>query len=77
MDIVMNHTGYNTVADMEEFGFGTLLDGATDFKYKLTDVGEVNDHIDYKTSEEDYERYEKVDSGEVDSISYVIVREVI
>ena len=30
-----------------------------------------------KTSEEDYERYEKVDSGEVDSISYVIVREVI
>lgn len=54
MDIVMNHTGYNTVADMEQFGFGTLLDGALDFKYKLTDVGEVNDHIDYKTSEEDW-----------------------
>ena len=57
MDIVMNHTGYNTVADMEEFGFGTLLDGATDFKYKLTDVGEVNDHIDYKTSEEDWGKW--------------------
>ena len=57
MDIVMNHTGYNTVADMEQFGFGTLLDGATDFKYKLTDVGEVNDHIDYKTSEEDWGKW--------------------
>lgn len=57
MDIVMNHTGYNTVADMEEFGFGTLLDGALDFKYKLTDVGEVNDHIDYKTSEEDWGKW--------------------
>lgn len=57
MDIVMNHTGYNTVADMEEFGFGTLLDGALDFKYKLTDVGEVNDHIDYKTSAEDWGKW--------------------
>lgn len=57
MDIVMNHTGYNTVADMEQFGFGTLLDGALDFKYKLTDVGEVNDHIDYKTSEEDWGKW--------------------
>ena len=55
MDIVMNHTGYNTVADMEQFG--TLLDGALDFKYKLTDVGEVNDHIDYKTSEEDWGKW--------------------
>lgn len=57
MDIVMNHTGYNTVADMEQFGFGTLLDGALDFKYKLTDVGEVNDHIDYKTSAEDWGKW--------------------
>ena len=42
---------------MEQFGFGTLLDGALDFKYKLTDVGEVNDHIDYKTSEEDWGKW--------------------
>ena len=33
------------------------LDGALDFKYKLTDVGEVNDHIDYKTSEEDWGKW--------------------
>lgn len=57
MDIVMNHTGYNTVADMEQFGFGTLLDGALDYKYKLTDVSDVNDHIDYKTSEEDWGKW--------------------
>lgn len=57
MDIVMNHTGYNTVADMEQFGFGTLLDGASDYKYKLTDVSDVNDHIDYKTSAEDWGKW--------------------
>lgn len=57
MDIVMNHTGYNTVADMEEFGFGTLLDGASDFKYKLTDVSDVNSHIDFKTSASDWGKW--------------------
>ena len=57
MDIVMNHTGYNTVADMEQFHFGTLLDGALDYKYKLTDVSDVNDHIDYKTSAEDWGKW--------------------
>lgn len=54
MDIVLNHAGYNTVADMEQFGFGTLLDGASDFKYKLTDVGDVNSHIDFKSSASDW-----------------------
>ena len=57
MDIVMNHSGYNTVKDMEEFNFGTLLDGASDFKYKLDDISDVNDHIDYKTSAEDWGRW--------------------
>lgn len=30
LDVVMNHTGYNTVADMAEFGFGKLsgIDGS-------------------------------------------------
>lgn len=54
MDIVLNHAGYNTVADMEEYGFGTLLDGASDFKYKLTDVSDVNNHIDFKSSASDW-----------------------
>lgn len=57
MDIVMNHTGYNTVADMEEFGFGTLLSGASDFKYKLTDVSDVNNHIDFKSSASDWGKW--------------------
>lgn len=57
MDIVLNHAGYNTVADMEEFGFGTLLSGASDFKYKLTDVSDVNNHIDFKSSASDWGKW--------------------
>lgn len=48
LDIVMNHSGYNSVADMEEFGFGTLLPGASDFKYKLDNVSDVNSNIDLR-----------------------------
>ena len=57
MDIVMNHSGYNTVKDMEEFNFGTLLDGASDYKYKLTGVSDVNSHIDFKSSASDWGRW--------------------
>lgn len=57
MDIVMNHTGYNTVKDMEEFNFGTLLSGAADYKYKLDGVGDVNSHIDFKSSASDWGRW--------------------
>ena len=57
MDIVMNHSGYNTVKDMEEYNFGTLLSGASDFKYKLNGVSEVNSHIDFKSSAADWGRW--------------------
>ena len=57
MDIVMNHSGYNTVADMETYNFGTLLPGASDFKYKLDGVSQVNDNIDFKTSADDWGRW--------------------
>lgn len=57
MDIVMNHCGYNTIADMEEFGFGTLLDGVLDYKYVIENVSDFNKHIDYQTSEEDWGRW--------------------
>ena len=57
MDIVMNHSGYNTIADMEEYGYGTLLPGALDFKYKLDSVSALNDHIDFKTSETDWGKW--------------------
>lgn len=57
MDIVMNHSGYNTVKDMEEYGFGTLLPGASDFKYKLDNISAVNDHIDFKSSASDWGKW--------------------
>ncbi|MCH5297241.1 MAG: starch-binding protein [Ruminococcus sp.] len=57
IDIVMNHSGYNTVKDMEEFNFGTLLSGASDFKYRLDNVSEVNSHIDFTSSASDWGRW--------------------
>lgn len=57
MDIVMNHTGYNTIKDMEEFNYGTLLSGASDYKYMLTNVSGLNDHIDFKSSATDWGRW--------------------
>ena len=57
MDVVMNHAGYNTVKDMEEFNFGTLLPGAADFKYQLSNIAELNDHIDFKSSAADWGRW--------------------
>jgi alpha-amylase len=50
MDVVMNHAGYNTIADMEEYGFGTLKSGALDYKYRLTNVSGMHDYIDYTAS---------------------------
>ena len=60
-------------------GFEDFVDVESLFNYMLKDTYYLVQAINMinKTSEEDYERYEKVDSGEVDSISYVIVREVI
>ena len=59
-------------------GFEDFVDVESLFNYMLKDTYYLVQAINMinKTSEEDYERYEKVDSGEVDSISYVIVREV-
>ena len=57
VDIVMNHAGYNTVKDMEEFNYGTLLDGASEYKYKITNCDDVNDHIDFKSSASDWGRW--------------------
>lgn len=57
IDIVLNHSGYNTVKDMEEFNFGTLLSGASDFKYKLDGISAVNSYIDFKSSASDWGRW--------------------
>ena len=60
-------------------GFEDFVDVESLFNYMLKDTYYLVQAINMinKTSEEDYERYEKVDSGEVVSISYVIIREVI
>ena len=60
-------------------GFEDFVDVESLFNYMLEDTYYLVQAINMinKTSEEDYESYEKVDAGEVDSISYVIIREVI
>lgn len=57
MDIVMNHSGYNTIKDMEQYDFGTLLSGASDYKYMLSNVGDLNNHIDFDTSASDWGKW--------------------
>lgn len=57
LDIVMNHAGYNTIADMEEFNYGTLLPGASDFKYRLTGANAFHSYIDYESSATDWGRW--------------------
>lgn len=51
MDIVMNHSGYNTLLDMSEFGFGDLKPGWEDNYYnaKLTDQT-YHQYIGYTTN---------------------------
>ncbi len=49
MDIVMNHAGYNSIKDMDEFGFGTLKDGWQNV-YNSANLNEYHNYIDYKAS---------------------------
>ncbi|MEE1155584.1 MAG: alpha-amylase family glycosyl hydrolase [Acutalibacteraceae bacterium] len=57
MDIVMNHTGYNNLLDMKEFGYGTLKSGYESYLYKLTDVGGMHNYIDYNSSASDWGKW--------------------
>ena len=51
LDVVMNHPGYNTIYDMNEYGFGTLQSGWQDVYYNFTGINQSNYHgkIDYNT----------------------------
>ena len=51
LDVVMNHPGYNTMYDMNELGFGKLLDGWKDEYYA------------YKGNEETYHNFINYDEG--------------
>lgn len=51
LDVVMNHPGYNTIYDMNEYSFGTLKSGWEDVYYSYTSVNQTNYHgkIDYNS----------------------------
>lgn len=59
MDIVMNHAGYNSIKDMNEYNFGTLLDGWQDAYYRTSGINNATYHgvIDYTNSAADWARW--------------------
>ena len=56
MDIVMNHAGYNNMIDMNEYNYGTLLDGWKTV-YDSGDIAHYHDKIDYKSDEAAWGRW--------------------
>ena len=56
MDIVMNHSGYNSLYDMAEYGYGTVAPGWEDSYYSHQNVNNTTYHsfIDYETNAEDW-----------------------
>ena len=56
MDIVMNHSGYNSLYDMTEYGYGTVAPGWEDSYYSHQNVNNKTYHsfIDYETNAADW-----------------------
>ncbi|MGN0537482.1 MAG: MucBP domain-containing protein, partial [Acutalibacteraceae bacterium] len=52
MDIVMNHSGYNTLKDMDEYGFGSVKSGWDSYYYAHQNINNTDYHgyIDYNAS---------------------------
>ncbi len=50
IDVVLNHAGYNSLYDMNEFGFGVVKDGWDDYYYSMANVNNKDYHsyIDYE-----------------------------
>lgn len=59
MDIVLNHAGYNTLYDMNEYNYGTLKSGWQDYYYKHKNITNATYHsfIDYEASAADWGRW--------------------
>ncbi|MBR3971573.1 MAG: starch-binding protein [Ruminococcus sp.] len=51
LDVVLNHPGYNTIYDMNEYNFGTLKNGWEDKYYNFSAINQTNYHsvIDYNS----------------------------
>ncbi len=49
LDVVLNHAGYNSMYDMNEYGFGTLKAGWDSYYYSMSNVNNSDYHsyIDY------------------------------
>ena len=50
IDVVLNHAGYNSLYDMNEYGFGVVKDGWEDYYYPMNNVNNKDYHsyIDYE-----------------------------
>ncbi|MCQ4022728.1 MULTISPECIES: alpha-amylase family glycosyl hydrolase [unclassified Ruminococcus] len=59
MDIVMNHSGYNSLYDMKEYGYGTVKSGWENYYYAHKNVnnGDYHSYIDYETSTADWAKW--------------------
>lgn len=59
IDIVLNHAGYNSLYDMNEFGFGDVKTGWDDYYYTMTNVnnGDYHSYIDYETDKEKWSKW--------------------
>ncbi|MBQ8001569.1 MAG: starch-binding protein [Ruminococcus sp.] len=51
LDVVMNHPGYNSIYDMNEYGFGTLNGDAMDVYYNFSSINQTNYHGAIKYNE--------------------------
>lgn len=51
LDVVLNHPGYNSIYDMNEYNFGTLKSGWQDTYYNFNNINQTNYHnvIDYNS----------------------------
>ncbi len=59
MDIVMNHSGYNSIYDMNEYKFGTLKSGWETYYYSHQNVNnnDYHSYIDYNSSASDWAKW--------------------
>lgn len=58
LDVVMNHVGYNTLADMSEYNYGTLKSGWEDSYYNCTLIDtSYHTYIDYNNGNEAWARW--------------------
>ena len=50
IDIVLNHAGYNSLFDMNEYGFGVVKNGWEDYYYSMNNINNADYHsyIDYE-----------------------------